>query len=122
MSLQKTLTILSIGTDDLYLILCSVDILLIRSFQVFPEDLASGRLGDLSDKLDPSGQVFVGGEGASNMTLHILLCQLFLSLDHICPGHLSGPCIGNSNHCNVGYTLQSSDVVPQLSWGDLQSL
>ena len=51
------------------LLLCSIDILLIRSFEVLPQDLASSRLGNLSDKLDPADQVLVRGEGGGNMTL-----------------------------------------------------
>merc|ERR1719233_194137 len=56
------------------------------------------------------------------MTLDFILCQLFLTLDHIGPGHFSCPCISNSNHSNISHTLQSSDMVLQLSRGNLQPL
>ena len=34
-------------------------ILLIRGLEIFPEDLASCRLGNLSDELDATGQMLV---------------------------------------------------------------
>ena len=49
--------------------LCSIDMLLIGSSEVLPENFASRRLWDLRNKLDPTNQVLVWGEGSSDMTL-----------------------------------------------------
>ena len=47
----------------------SLVILLIRGLEIFPEDLASCRLGNLSNELDATGQMLVCRESSSNVAL-----------------------------------------------------
>ena len=44
-------------------------ILLIRGLEIFPEDLASCRLGNLSNELDATGQMLVCRERSGNVAL-----------------------------------------------------
>merc|ERR1719376_2015965 len=120
--LKKNVKIIGQKVKRKWLILCSIDILLVRSSEVLPENLSSRRLGDLRDKLNSTSQVLVWGEGGSNMTLDFFLCHPFPTLDHIGPWHLSCPCICNSNNSNISHSLQSSDMVLQFSRGNLQPL